>query len=253
MVQQRARVGRLAVPHGQAAGGNDLGKQRVLQGGAGQQRHIVGGGVVVLGIQAAGGDKMGVVHAQRSGPAVHLPGKLRKAAAQAHGGGAGGVVAAGKQHPDRQRVQRDGIPLLQSHAGAFRQDGGIVHRKFLLQVLPFQRQQRGHDLGGAGHRELLVDILRKQHLAALRFHHDGGRSAHPVVLAGDQALRGGGLRQQGGRQQDGRGLFFHQWTPPRYPFIVCSGRKGVCKSGRGFPSAAGSNGYSSSVSSQSTT
>ena len=161
MIEQAAGVGRLAVADRHAAAGGDPGKEGILQGSAGQQGHIVGGGIVLLGIQAAGGDKVGVVHAQGGRPAVHLRHKGFHTAGNAYRGRPGGVIAAGQQHAHRQRVQGDGIALPQAHAGALHPDGGFIHSKFLLQIGLLQSQQGGHDLCGAGHGQLPVDLLRE--------------------------------------------------------------------------------------------
>ena len=168
-----------------------------------------------FGIQPAGCDEMGVVHSQHRRPTVHLPRKGRHAAGDGHRRSPGGVIPAGQQHSRRKGVKGHGVPRLQPHAGALHPDGVIVHGEFPPQVRLLQRQPCRHDLGGAGHRQLPVDVLRKQHLAGLGLHHDGSSCPDLKVLPGGKAQGCGRLHQ---RQQNGpcRNGFLHR-RPPLYP------------------------------------
>ena len=112
-------------------------------------------------VEAVRVHKMGVLAPQGLNPAVHLRHKGFHIAGNAYRGRPGGVIAAGQQHAHRQRVQGDGIALPQAHAGALHPDGGFIHSKVLLQIALLQGQQGGHDLGGAGHGQLPVDLLRE--------------------------------------------------------------------------------------------
>ena len=121
---------RLRELHSQAGAGAQLAEGLVLQGGPGQQGHVVGGGEVaqplgVLPVQARGRDKVGVRHAQGRGPLVHPGGERLQGAVQVEGGRVGGVVARGQQHPRRKACQGDAVPCLQTH-------GGALHRHHFL-------------------------------------------------------------------------------------------------------------------------
>src|SRR5690606_32240678 len=70
--------------------------------GLGHQRHVVGGGEVVVPGQAGGVFKVGVHHPQQLGLLVHNVGKGRLGAGDVLGEDDGGVVAGLDNHPPQQ-------------------------------------------------------------------------------------------------------------------------------------------------------
>ena len=130
---------------------------------------IVGAGDVSLRRQAGAVDKMGVRHAQLRGPPVHLlheqlmyTGDLLR---QRHRR----VVAGGHAHRFQQLLHCDlfalrQIDLTAAHPGGRGTDCHHVVVADRAAVDGLHGQQQRHDLGDAGGLQLLMLVLREQHL-----------------------------------------------------------------------------------------
>ena len=107
----------------------------VLEGGAGEDREVMGGAALPLGVKAGGGDVTGVFHPQFRRLPVHQLREPFKVPAQPDGGGRGRVVAGGKEHPPDQEPQRYFRPRLDPEGGPF--DLHLVPDGESLVELPF--------------------------------------------------------------------------------------------------------------------
>ncbi len=198
-----------AAPNCDGPGGADLRHRLIFQARLGKQRHIVGGGVVVVVVEPAGVGKGAVFHPQLRRLLVHHRHKIRLAPRRVASDGHGRVVSRLKQQAVQQSPQGDLLPRLQ-----------IDGRTLAAQPLPFDahyfvqvprllyRHQGGEQLRGAGDEPGLVDVVFIEHPAAGCVHKDsaGRVGAHAI-----------GRRTCGGQQQSGgehNGQFFHKKVTP---------------------------------------
>ena len=178
----------------------------VLHGLPGDEIDIPRGGVMAGLGQAGGVGKMGVLAAQLLRPLVHL---LHEGV---HGAGHGlaqnvaRFVGGDHQHTVEKLLHRQrfthldvGGTAVLHHALHGGLGGGdiLIHAK-LAAIHGLQHQQGAHDLGDAGHRQLLVHILIVQHRACLAVHQNGGLGMDVRVLQ-RQRLRGEKGAQQAGQ------------------------------------------------------
>ena len=156
-----------AAPNCDGPGGADLRHRLIFQARLGQQRHIVGGGVVVVVVEPAGVGKGAVFHPQLRRLLVHHRHKIRLAPRRVAGDGHSRVVSRLKQQAVQQSPQGDLLPRLQ-----------IDGRTLATQPLPFDahyfiqvprllhRHQGGEQLRSAGDEPGLVDVVFIEHPAA---------------------------------------------------------------------------------------
>ena len=160
--------------------------------------------------QTGGVGKMGVLAAQLLRPLVHL---LHEGV---HGAGHGlaqdvaRLVGGDHQHAVQQLLHRQRLAHLDvggaavlHHAlhGGLGGGDALVHPQ-LAAVHGLQHQQGAHDLGDAGHGQLLVDVLIVQDGAAVGIYQNGGLGADVGVLQ-RQRLRGQQGTQQTGHEKNG--------------------------------------------------
>ena len=156
-------------------GGNDLPEGFILQGCHGDQIHIIGSGVMVVVMHAAGVDKVGIDRSEFRGLFIHHLGEVVQAAvahivAEHHGG----FVARGEQRRIEQFSGGEGLApenACQRSAGAAQ---GILDVELELDLRCvqirdiFQRQQGGHNFGGGRRIDLFIGVLFIDHLAGIQ-------------------------------------------------------------------------------------
>ena len=163
------------VGHGPSADGNRLGRGNphqsfVVHRRAGQTRHIPGGGIVVLMIQAVGIGKGGVLHTQLLSGLVHHADKPFLTAAHVVRNGHRRIVAGTQQQSVKEGLQRQLLPLLEVHGGPLRHGrlpGDFDH---VVQVSFPDGHQGREDLGGAGDEHFLVGVVFIQNTPAVYVH-----------------------------------------------------------------------------------
>ena len=158
----------------------------IFQGLHGDFRHVPGGGVVLLVVEAVGIDKVGAGAAQIPGGLVHQLHEGLHGAGNIFGDHVAGFVG-GFQH---QAVEH----ILQPHLFPGQQTGcaaGFVEvlQVFLpdgqniVQIAVFQSQQTGHDLGQAGGIIFSVGVQLIQHRVGIQLNEDGGPGRRGENLA----------------------------------------------------------------------
>ena len=126
---------------------------------------------------------MALGHAQFLSLPVHLLCKGGIAAGKLHSSCSGSIVAGGQQHAIAESTLGHNIPVYQPHGRTLYMDRIVVHRKGRIQIAAFQTEQRGHDLGRACHRSLLICRLFIEHLTGHRFHQNAGLRRNRQSLA----------------------------------------------------------------------
>ena len=137
-------------------GGNGFGKNGIFHGVGRQNSQVLGAGMVVWGIQAVGGGKVGLFLPQRSGLVVHQLHKVRRIPAAEAGQGHGGIVAGGQHEPIQQLLDGQHLPLLQIHGGPLNAHRHFGDPEAAEHIALLADHQSRHDLGGAGNEGLLL-------------------------------------------------------------------------------------------------
>ena len=201
------------------AGGSDDGAEQVVfQRRGHEQGDVVGGGVVVLVVEAVGVGEVGALAAQLPGFPVHVGHKLLHAAVHRLGQSLGRVVGGGEEEAVEQFLHRQLFPGFQVGAGLVREgfpggqladgDHGVLCQLARLQGL--HHQQGGHHLGDAGGVGIVVGVHIVQYLAVVGVHQ------HRVAALELRCLQGGGGQAQDGQdhgddKQNGKNtIFFHR-------------------------------------------
>ena len=170
----------------------------VLHGLAGDEIQIVGGGVVAGLGQAGGVGKVGVFAPQLLGALVHARHKGIYAAAQRFAQDVARLVGGDDQHTVQQLLHRQrftfhdvgGAAVLRQAAQGGGGGGDLLVQPQLTPVDGLEDQQGGHDLGGAGNGQLIVDIFVIEYRAGLGLHQQRGLGTDGRILQ-----RGGGNGQ----------------------------------------------------------
>ena len=173
-------------------------KVLVLYGLAGDEIQIVGGGVVAGLGQAGGVGKVGVFAPQLLGALVHARHKGIHAAAQRFAQDVARLVGGDDQHTVQQLLHRQrftfhdvgGAAVLRQAAQGGGGGGDLLVQPQLTPVDGLEDQQGGHDLGGAGNGQLIVDIFVIEYRAGLGLHQQRGLGTDGRILQ-----RGGGNGQ----------------------------------------------------------
>ena len=173
-------------------------KVLVLHGLAGDEIQIVGGGVVAGLGQAGGVGKVGVFAPQLLGALVHALHKGIYAAAQRFAQDVARLVGGDDQHTVQQLLHRQrftfhdvgGAAVLRQAAQGGGGGGDLLVQPQLTPVDGLEDQQGGHDLGGAGNGQLIVDIFVIEYRAGLGLHQQRGLGTDGRILQ-----RGGGNGQ----------------------------------------------------------
>ena len=162
--------------HGIFRMADDLAEGFILHGGDGQAGHVRGGGVVLFIVITVGVDEVAARHAQLPGFFVHPLSEFFDAARVQHGDGVGRVVAAFEHQAVQQVTQRHLLAVEYGHLRAVGRDipGLPWDSDHLVRVHRFQRQQQGHDLGGAGGVHAGVCFLLQQQGAIIHIDQDRG-------------------------------------------------------------------------------
>ena len=181
-------VPHVVLGHGVGLGVDNLPQGLVFQGGAGDDSHVPGGGVMVFIVVAVGVGKMGARAAQYIGGLIH----------QIHKGGNGAAdrlgddvctVVGGFEHGHVDKIQQVHLfPGHQPGAGAVLRHGqrrGRTDRCF-GNIRHRQRQISGHDLGGGGGIHHRVCVFFKNNVAGVLFDQDAGLR---VQVLGGQVFR----------------------------------------------------------------
>ena len=154
--------------------------------------------VMVVRRQAVGICKVRIRQPELSRLVVHLLNERIVSAALARDRDRG--VVAGGQHQAVQRItQGERLPLLQVHGRALDLRILRLDRIGPVEVALAQRDQRRHDLGGRGHGQALIRVVRKQHLACVCVHHHRAARAERT-----------GYRHAQHRQQQRAYYLFHR-------------------------------------------
>ncbi len=141
------------------------------------QSHIVGAGIVLRIMQAAGGGKMRVHAAQFPGPRVHHSGKIVLASRHLLGEGHGHLIGGGHKETVEAFLHRHLFSDVDADIGAVAVDAEnsfIGETDHLVHLQIFEGQQGRHQLGDAGGVAAGMDVLAVEDGAGLRFHQDGG-------------------------------------------------------------------------------
>ena len=130
------------------------------------------------GIEPAGIDIVGVVHAQLGGAAVHLLYKHGLAAADILSHRHGGIVGAAHTDGPQHFVQRELLAGLQpdlaaAHAVAVLTHGHDILFVRLARLQCLKGEQQGHYLGDGCLGQLDIGVLGIQHRAALLLYEHG--------------------------------------------------------------------------------
>lgn len=183
---------------------------------------IIGGGIVVLVVEAVGIDEVGVLHTQLPGLGVHHVHKVLDGAAHRLGQNIARLVGRGNQVAVEQLLHREHLAGLNARIGGgaslrhHRRRGGggdgLVQGE-LAAVHRLQHQKRGHDLGDGSGVHLFIGVVRIEHIAVVPIHHDGR-----PALGGRVLQCGGGQGAQAGQEkksnQSGiKTIFFHRKLP----------------------------------------
>ena len=176
-------VGLDLVGLGQGDGAEDV----VLHDLAHQQGHVVDRGVVVRVADAGGVAVMGVGHAQLRGPFVHFLDEGGVAAGDGPGQQLGRIIAGGEQQAVQGVAHRQGFAHHQTHVAAAHQVAADGSRGAVIQVQILKGQKAGHQLGGAGHGVLPVDVLAVVDLAGVHIHDDSTLARQTQGIAGEGA------------------------------------------------------------------
>ena len=159
---------------GDAPGGGDAEQRGVRRRGPAQLRHVEGGGVVALGVQAVGVREGGVGHPQLRRRLVHQGHEMGHVPRHRVRDGHGGVVAGGEQEAVEQGLQRQLLPRLQVHGAALHPGGVPAHGTDHAEVGAPDGDEGRHQLRGGGDAHPGVGVLAVEHPAAVCVHQDGG-------------------------------------------------------------------------------
>ena len=180
----------------------------VGHGLTGDEVEIPGGGVVAGLGQAGGVGEVGVLAAQLLGALVHVGHEGIHRAVQRLAQHVARLVGGDDQHTVQQLLHRQGLALHDvGGAAVLRQalqgGGGGGDALIHPQVAPvegLEDQQGGHDLGGAGDVQLVVDVLFIEDGIGADVHQQGGLGPDGRVF---QPVGGDGEGgQQNGQQKN---------------------------------------------------
>lgn len=149
-------------PQGIAGRSADLPEFLMFDGFPGNERHVVGGGIMVVAGKSVGIYKMGAGASQLCRPLVHQLRKSFRGSGYLFRNGVGTFVG-GFQHDGIETfLYGQNLAFVSCNVAAVIFNGiycivGKGH--FLTQVQMLQCQQHGHNLGNAGRIHLLIDIF----------------------------------------------------------------------------------------------
>ena len=159
-----------------AGGAHDRGERLVRRRERNQPRQVVGRRDV-RGIEPGGIGEAGALEAELDRLLVHPLDEGRGAAVRHARERAGGGVVGGDQREVQDVVQRDAVVGAEI-GGRGGVDVAALDGDFLREVgVVFEEDQRGHHLGDAGDRALVLRVLFPEHLAGLGIEDDGGGGA----------------------------------------------------------------------------
>ena len=164
----------------------------LLHATAGDQREVVRGRDLAVGVVAVGGDDMGVERLEFLGVRLHVLDGLGDAAVH-RGQHVDRVVARPQEDAEPQVVDRVGVLLLDADEAAALADARELGLRDLVRLVLGQLGQHGvgeQHLEGGGRGEPPVGVVRGEHLTALRVRDDPRPAGH--FLGQHRARRGRG-------------------------------------------------------------
>ncbi len=201
--QELVVVFHIPLPKGDGLGGDDLRQHGVGQHGAGDERHVVGGGIMPLHLQPIWVGKVGVLKTQVGGLLIHELGKGLHISGDVDGDGHGCVIARAQKEAVEQMAQRQFLVVVQIHRGSLGAHSSGVHGDRFVQVIGLLRgHQGGHQLGDGGDGALCVGVFGIDHTArpGVHDHRAGGGGLKGAGRDGERTKKKKNA-QQGGKDR----------------------------------------------------
>ena len=157
---------------------DDAAEQSVLHVLPGQRVRVHRGRVVARRVEPVGDDVVRVVETERGGALVHHPDELLDAPAHVGRQGVRGVIRALDERGSEEILDLESLARLKVDGRLPHRGSGPLdaHRVVLVRVL--HREQRGHELRQARHRQPTVGVQRVERLAAVAVHEQRSRRLH---------------------------------------------------------------------------
>ena len=165
-----------------APGPDHLANGLVLIGFSGNQGQVIGAGIVLIIVQAAGIDKMRIDAAQLLRPVVHGLNECivisPHISAHMLRDRVGALIGGGEQHPVESLLHAHLLPHISGNVGAV---GLVLENRVrgkgdgLVELAVLQGQQSRHQLGRRGRIAGRLILLAIKDLSAVQIHEDGGR------------------------------------------------------------------------------